>query len=132
MRCANDRSNKPLKVKERDVSRTCVDYLQLRGWHCVRQNAGPYGGKGVADYVALHYRRGESMWIEFKSPADRRGCRCATMRRGRCTSCLQAEFAQMVTGMGGRVMRVKSADEFFDWYERLFGLEGQMRLEMMR
>lgn len=124
----NDRNCRPPKVAERDISKTCIDYLKLRGWHCERQNAGPFGKGGVADYICLHYRRRTSIWVEFKSPGDKRTCRCATKQRGKCTVCLQADFAALVRGMGGTLLRVADVDAFIAYYEQRFGVEGQLRL----
>ena len=131
----NDRNASPLKVHERDVTKAVIDYLRLRGWHCIRQNMGPFGKGGVPDYVAIHYRRHVAMWLEFKSNFDRRTCRCASKKRGKCTVCLQAEFAELVRSQGGLVLRIADVSAFiswyesrFAWYESRFGVEGQMRL----
>lgn len=131
----NDRNSGRLKVAERDISKTCIQYLELRGWHCIRQNMGPFGKGGVPDYVAIHYRRHVAMWLEMKAPSDRRKCRCASKKRGKCTVCLQAEFAELVRSQGGLVLRIADVSAFiswyesrFAWYESRFGVEGQMRL----
>lgn len=124
----NDRNASPLKVHERDVTKAVIDYLRLRGWHCERQNMGPFGKGGVPDYVAIHYRRHVAMWLEMKAPSDRRKCRCASKKRGECTVCLQIKFSEMVRGMGGLVLRIADVDAFIAYYEQRFGVEGQMRL----
>jgi len=124
----NDRNNGPLRVQERDITKTCIDYLKLRGWHCQRQNAGAYGKAGVADWICLHYGKQRMMWVEFKRPGARMTCRCAGKRR-KCTLCAQKEFAQQVNSMGGLLLRVWDVGEFIAWYELRYGVEGQLRLQ---
>jgi len=94
-------------LKERDIERTCGDFLALDGWRCLktdpvsrREWGKGFGEKGMADCLYLRYivgsqdwlRRcwegiiplisqcveGEIMWIEWKSP---RGKLAAHQRR---------------------------------------------------
>lgn len=106
---------KPPKLEEKDTTRTVREYLQLRGWRPVRINAGPFGANGMPDYLFLHYRRRLSMWIEFKAPKG-------------ALSDKQAAWITQERAAGALVLVVRDIDEFFGWYEKFFGVEGQTRM----
>lgn len=105
----------PAKLKERDVTRTVRDYLELRGWRPVRINAGPFGTNGMPDYCFLHYRRSLILWIEFKGPSGTLGPK-------------QKAWIDGERVRGARVAVVRDYDVFREWYEGEYGAEGQMRL----
>ncbi|MEN6533811.1 MAG: hypothetical protein ABFD89_09130 [Bryobacteraceae bacterium] len=106
-----------LKVAERDVTRTCREYLELRGWSPVRINAGPFGKSGMPDFLFLHYRRSLAFWIEFKAP-------------GRKPAKSQAEWIEAERRKGATVLVVDNIDDFMAWYETQMGVEGQTRLAL--
>lgn len=112
----NARNASPLKLAERDVTRTCREYLQLRGWRPIRINAGPFGSNGMPDYVFLHYAKRLILWIEFKAPNGRLGPK-------------QVEWIEGERARGATVLIVRDYDDFCLWYERTYGVEGQQRLE---
>jgi len=66
------------KIREKDVVEACIDYLNVRGYACVRVPTGRYrtldgkrfvtfGAPGIPDYVAIHSRY-PGFFIEFKRP----------------------------------------------------------------
>ena len=83
----------PIKLKERDIARTCGDLLALDGWRLIwcepvsrREWGRGFGEKGMPDLLCLRYSKGprfkgtggppiygqwpdfhEIIWIEFKS-----------------------------------------------------------------
>lgn len=101
---------------ERDITQTVREYLELRGWRPVRINAGPFGKSGMPDYLFLHYSRGEHLWIEFKSAHGRLGAH-------------QRRWIDEERARGANVEVVNDIDAFFKWYEQIYGVEGQMRLD---
>jgi len=110
------RNTKPLKLVERDITRTCREYLQLRGWRPIRINAGPFGSNGMPDYVFLHYQRNLILWVEFKAPNGRLGPK-------------QVEWIEGERARGATVLIVRDYLALVEWYEKTFGVEGQQRLE---
>lgn len=113
-----------MKLAERDVTRTIRDFLVLRGWSPVRINAGPFGKAGLPDYLFLHYAHREHLWIEFKSPTDRRKCRCRPGSRRKCTVCAQAEWALIEGAKGARVWRENDYEAFRERYDVEFASMG--------
>lgn len=111
----NARNASPLKLAERDVTRTCREYLQLRGWRPIRINAGPFGSNGMPDYVFLHYQRNLILWVEFKAPNGRLGPK-------------QEEWIAGERQRGAQVIVVRDYLALVEWYEKTFGVEGQQRL----
>jgi hypothetical protein len=116
----NARHNRPLKVLERDVTRTCREYLELRHWRAVRINAGPFGKAGMPDFLMLRYRRSapgqvEAAWLELKSERGRLGP-------------LQKQWIEEERAKGAVVWVVSDVSELIGLYEAMFGREGQMRL----
>ncbi|MEN6533171.1 MAG: VRR-NUC domain-containing protein [Bryobacteraceae bacterium] len=104
-------------LKERDITRTVRDYLELRGWRPVRINAGPFGANGMPDYLFLHYQRNLCFWVEMKSPNGRLGPK-------------QQSWIEAERRRGATVVVCRDIDSFFAWYEERFGKEGQMRLHI--
>jgi len=113
----NARKASPLKLRERDITRTCNDYLMLRGWRPVRMNAGPFGASGQPDYIMLHYRRKLALWVEYKAGEGRLGEK-------------QVEWIANERRLGALVVVVRDIDEFMVWYDRTFGQEGQQRMQL--
>jgi hypothetical protein len=76
---------KPARLSERDIERTCSDFLALDGWRCLktdpvsdRSRAKGFGEVGMADclYIRYSYDDGdesivssdaEALWIEWKT-----------------------------------------------------------------
>ena len=104
-------------LKERDITRTVRDYLELRGWRPVRINAGPFGKSGMPDFLFLHYQRRLAIWIEFKGPQGR-------------LSPKQKTWIDEERRRGAIVLVVRDIDELIRWYEERYGVEGQLRLEV--
>ena len=72
----------PIKLKERDIARTCGDLLKLDDWRLLwcepvsrREWGRGFGEKGMPDLLAIRYNsierdgtvRDQIMWIEWKS-----------------------------------------------------------------
>ncbi len=92
-----------LKIAERDITRTCREFLELRGWTSVRINAGPFGKSGMPDFLFLHYQRSQILWVEFKAPS-------------RKPSKKQAEWIEAERRKGASVLVVDDIDHFVAWY----------------
>lgn len=108
---------KPMRILERDITKTVRQYLEWRGWRSVRINAGPFGKSGMPDFLFLHYERRLAVWIEFKAP------------RGRL-SVEQTAWIEEERRRGAICLVVRDIDEFIGWYERSMGEEGQLRLKV--
>lgn len=120
-----------IKISERDVARAVRDFLEYRGWRALNLERGNIPGQwrtepGIADYLFIRYDeaelgRADVMWIEFKSPTDRRKCRCkaGASRRAMCTVCSQALWRMAEEARGGRVLIVRDVDEFMSTYEEM-------------
>lgn len=81
----------PLKFKERDIQKTCEDYLRLDGWRLLRMEQNfsekkikTVGERGMPDLLAIRYSVAgipqshsrcvaEVMWWEWKQPNGRVG-----------------------------------------------------------
>lgn len=125
---------KPGKLSERDVTRQIRDFMKYRGWRPIRMQSatfsGPTGGvvavgeQGMPDYQYLYYL-GDSealvLWIELKSPDDKRTCRCRPDRARLCTVCAQKQWRERETERGGVVIQVSNLRTFEDWYAKSFG-----------
>jgi hypothetical protein len=71
-----------MKLSERDIERTCTDFLALDGWRALktdpvsrREWGKGFGEKGMADHIYIRYALGrrlsilgasETLWIEWK------------------------------------------------------------------
>lgn len=97
-----------MRLKERDITAAVRDFLAYRGWRAVRINAGPFGKAGMPDYLFLHYKRREALWIEFKSPSGRLSPR-------------QLAWIQEELRQGARVWVVRDVDEFMTRYAAEWG-----------
>ena len=114
---ANARNTRPIKLTEKDVTRVCKDYLELRQWHMVRINAGPFGAPGQPDYFAVRYRKpADVIWVEFKGGNGRIGPK-------------QKLWIEAERLRGATVWVVSDISELIDLYEDRYGVEGQLRLE---
>ena len=104
-----------LNLAERDITLTCRQYLEVRGWRAVRINAGPFGKSGMPDFLFLNYKTSDHLWIEFKAPNGRIGPK-------------QREWIDDEVRRGAKVLIVSDIDWFINWYETAYGIQGQMRL----
>lgn len=122
------------KLAEREVTKQIRDYLKYRGWRALRMQSasfsGPTGGvvsvgePGIPDYLYLYYL-GDSealvLWIELKSPNDRRTCRCRPDSKRLCTVCAQSAWKTKEQERGAVVLQVSDLREFEAWYSKNFG-----------
>ena len=137
-------------VLERHVISPVLDLLRYHHWRIIRCEyrpgspmQAPVGEAGMPDYLALHYLRGDgvvaAMWLEFKSPSDRRECRCAGKNAGKkrvppCTVCAQKRWADEEEQLGAVVLRrVDNFEAFREWYMQKYSwitdlAKGQMSL----
>lgn len=116
------------KILEADVVRSCVDFLEARGWRAIRQGRAvakfghrgtvTFGEPGMPDYLFHRYSQRPMdgperiLWIEFKSPNDRRQCICRTkMARKRCTVCDQNTWRVNEQVRGATVLRIESLEQ---------------------
>jgi len=111
----NARNASPAKLLERDITRTVRDYLELRGWRAVRINAGPFGKAGMPDFLWIHYQRRLMFWTEMKAPGGRLGP-------------LQSQWIEDERKRGALVLVVGDVTAFINFYEKTFGVGGQLRL----
>ena len=112
----NSRNASPARLKEKDITRTVRDYLQLRGWRPVRINAGPFGKAGMPDFLMLRYGAHlQAFWLEVKSSTGR-------------LSQVQALWIDEERRRGATVIVCGDVDRFIEWYEASYGHEGQLRL----
>lgn len=118
-------------VLEDEVISQVKTFLEFNGWRAVKHEYGSMGfkvvgEKGMPDWSFVHYLRGDgitaTLWIEFKSPDDRRKCRCEANNRGKkrftpCTPCSQKTWRETEEKRGAIVLRVNDLDAFTAWYE---------------
>ena len=118
------------------MTRQCCDYLAWRGWRAVRINRGVFQGPagvfssgepGQADYAFCRYLdesklAGASLilWIEFKSPTDRRRCSCVPAETKKCGVCQQVIWQERERKRGGLVWVVDDFVVFAEKYEQEF------------
>lgn len=105
----------PDLLKERDVTRTVVDYLLAYGWRALRNqvtvvhagggSAFKVGEKGMCDWLFLHYGCSLILWIEFK-------------KKGKKPSPVQAEWQAYERVRGATVITVDDFEEFERWYQQ--------------
>ena len=119
-----------MKLLEIDVIRAVSGFLEAEGWRAVKHEylftgVKVVGEKGMPDWSFHHYLKGDgvtcTLWIEFKSPDDRRKCRCEQNNRGKkrftlCTPCAQAAWRKAEEARGAIVLRVNDFDAFKAWY----------------
>jgi hypothetical protein len=118
------------KMLESEVIRQVSDFLTFEGWRAVKHEylftgTKVVGEKGMPDWSYTHYLKGDgvtcTLWIEFKSPSDRRKCRCEAKNAGKkrftpCTPCAQAAWKKAEEDRGAIVLRVNNFEAFRAWY----------------
>ena len=118
------------KILEADVTKTVRGFMALRGWRRLRFQRTVVPGQfqtgepGIPDDLFLRYIRpgvAAQVWIEYKSPGDKRKCRCAGRKSGLCTVCAQDAWHKAERARGGRVWRVPTFDGFEALYYQRFG-----------
>ena len=123
------------KVLEKDVVAAVRRYLELRGWRPVRmqvmgaQNLStgryvPAGEPGMPDHQFLNYLGGGKafvLWIEFKSPNDKRRCTCRPFDKKLCGKCRQQQWRKREEERGALVWQISDLREFEQDYDRHFG-----------
>ncbi len=117
------------RIQEREVTKAVKHYLELRGWRPMRCQRTVVGGAfqsgepGQPDFMFLKYDteplhspgNAKVIFIEFKSPSGHLGPK-------------QEEWIARERQRGAVVLVVDNAEEFVKYYERAFGVAGQMRL----
>lgn len=118
----------PAKLLEKHIVKQVRDYMLHRGWRYVRIHPivmpGMFsaGEPGQPDALFLYYREhgaALALWIEFKGPNDRRGCRCEPGKI--CKTCRQKQWHERERARGGRVWVVDDLDWFLGEYEAHYG-----------
>lgn len=118
------------ELSESDVTKQIKGYLEARGWRIKRNQRTVVPGQfqagepGEPDLLAIRYlENGVALvlWIELKSPTDKRKCRCAQRKRGLCTPCAQEDWRTREIQRGGIVWRVDNLQKFADRYSATFG-----------
>lgn len=71
---------KSIKLREKEVVQTCIDYLRVRGYWCIRQHVGLFktpdgrwirmGVPGTPDWAAIHQRY-PGFFVEFKATGEK-------------------------------------------------------------
>lgn len=117
---------------EAHVTKQVSDYLEAKGWRKIRMQrivAKGQGGfratgeAGMADMLFLRYRHGTKriLWIEFKSPSDKRKCVCdnriSVGLSIPCPICRQAQWRVREIERGAAVWVVSDFDYFVAEYE---------------
>jgi len=128
----------PLASTEKEVSDAVVAFMEAHGWRAVRTQWAAIPGvfstgeKGMPDYLFIRYMPMEAvksrslvLWIEFKSPTDKRKCEClklaqrAVARKRKpklCHVCRQREWADAERAKGGVVFDVSN----IEYWERIY------------
>jgi hypothetical protein len=109
-----------MKISERDIERTCTEYLQLDGWRILKTNpcsdksrGKGFGELGMSDTLAIRYSNclggyAEVVWFEWKSEFG--------ILAKRQLSWHLAERARGgITFIAGKDFRA-SIDGFLEWY----------------
>ena len=117
-------------VKEADVLKAVKRFFVLKGWRVVRMDVGgyttpqagyrPHGEPGCPDLLVIYYLpddRALVLWVEVKSPGDRRKCRCRPFSDKPCNTCRQEQWAKTEELRGGMVIRVDD----LRWLEEFYG-----------
>jgi len=117
------------KLLEKQVTASVKKYLELRGWRPIRMQRMTLPGQfsshepGTPDFLFVRYDTeplhppGQSrcIWLEMKSSSGHLGPK-------------QEEWIARERKRGAVVLVVDNAEEFVKYYERAFGVAGQMRL----
>lgn len=118
------------KLLERQIQKQVKDYLRFRGWRPVRTHfayaPGTFssGEPGMPDYLFLRYLddgRALALWIEFKTPQDRRRCTCQPGESKPCPVCRQKAWHARERARGASVWVVYDLDAFVLEYESRYG-----------
>lgn len=148
---ARSKSQQPLAAKqiEAHVITAVTDYMRARGWRPVRMSRpvpDQYSELGMADRQYIYYldqQRGLTLtiWVEFKSPHDKRRCTClqkklANPRAKPCGPCNQRRWQQRESDLGAVVLECSDAKAFIDWYQARFawlhsGDRGRGQLDLL-
>jgi hypothetical protein len=131
--------NSRLPLRENDVTKSIVSFLEWRQWRAIRkQTFGittpqgrylPIGEQGQPDWMFVYYLdppgHSLTMWVEMKSPQDRR--KCPTWCRNRsfkstklCTPCGQALWRAEEERRGALVVQADNFEQFECWYLSTF------------
>jgi hypothetical protein len=123
----------PAKLLEKQVTEQVRDFLEYRGWRAIRMQrtvvpgAFQSGEPGMPDYLFLRYppdfketTATLALWIEFKSPTDKRKCRCRMASAKLCGICQQAIWRERERRRGGTVWLINDFDWFAELYEKHF------------
>jgi len=122
-------------IKEADVLRQVKHFFSFRGWRVLRMDVGgytrpvagyqPFGEPGCPDLLCIFYLDAEGkallLWVEVKSPGDRRKCRCRPFTDKPCQVCRQELWAKLEEQRGGLVIRVDDLRWLEQWYGEQFG-----------
>lgn len=133
-----------MKLQERDIRKQGCDFLKAHGWRNVRTQfafaPGSFstGEPGMADDLFLRYEvpcRAWVLWVEWKTPTDRRRCMCRPGENKLCRQCRQKQWARREEQLGATVLYVSNFEELALWYDRTFGFlhrgdTGRGQLEM--
>jgi hypothetical protein len=117
-------------VKEANVLKQVKEFFKLHGWRVYRMDVGAYnrgpaagysfGEPGCPDLLCIYYLpddRALILWVEVKSPGDRRKCRCRPFSDKPCNVCRQEQWAKTEELRGGMVIRVDD----LRWLEEFYG-----------
>jgi hypothetical protein len=125
----------PAKLLEKQITEQVRDFLAYRGWRPIRMQrtvvpgAFQSGEPGMPDYLFLMYlpsRKSSltalslALWIEFKSPTDKRKCRCRMASAKLCGICQQAIWRDRERRCGGTIWIINDFDWFLELYEKQF------------
>ena len=107
---------KGLKLTERDVTRTGIDYLKAHGCECIRLHTGLFqrpgsetririGRKGQADWIIVLPGRHVPFFLEFKAP-------------GKKPNSDQALWRLDMVSRGFQVLVADSFEDVKEWMEQ--------------
>ena len=129
-------------MSEHAIQKACADFMASHDWKCLRTHFTAVIGHvsslepGIADYLFVRYMPSEHapwrcilLWVEFKSPHDRRVCFCrqkavkAAAERKRaqiCSVCRQKNWRENERRRGAVVWLIDDFEEFAQTYWREF------------
>lgn len=120
------------RLDESQITKQVKDFMLAHGWRSVRMQRTVVPGQfqsgepGMPDMLFIRYLENAvslTLWVEFKTPQDRRKCRCAQIlgTKKRCTVCDQAKWRDRERRAGGAVWLVDDLGRFIDAYDRQYG-----------
>ena len=130
--------NPRLPLRESEVTDQIVSFMRWRGWRAIRMRIGgmttpqgryvPFGEQGMPDWMFVYYLEPPAalvLWVEMKSPQDRRKCppwcRNRSFKSSKlCSPCGQAMWAAEEERRGALVIEVDNFEEFEAWYSEKF------------